>query len=67
MFRTVYKYDTGEAGKMKGRSRTISIGKLAEKHGEKYSVIISFLRRRIYFDMLHSCLILHTGVMDRND
>ena len=42
-------------------------GKLAEKQGEEYSVIISFLRRRISFDILRSCLISLRGTRGWKD
>ena len=42
-------------------------GKLAEKRGEEYSVTISFLRRRISYDILRSCLILLRGTRGWED
>ena len=42
-------------------------GKLAEKRGEEYSVTIRFLRRRITFDILRSCLMSLRGTRGRKD
>ena len=42
-------------------------GKLAEKHGEEYSVTISFIRKRIAFDILKSCLISLRGTRGKKD
>ena len=40
--------------------------KLSAKRGEQYSTVINFLRRRISFDILRSCLLSFRGVRDQH-
>ena len=40
--------------------------KLSSKCGEQYSTVINFLRRRISFDILRSCLLSFRGVRDQH-
>ena len=42
-------------------------GKLAEKRGEEYSVTIGFIRKRIAFDILKSCLISLRGTRGKKN
>ena len=39
---------------------------MAVKRKESYSIVINFLRRRISFDILRSCLMSFTDVRDGN-